>query len=79
MARILDYLAARGTPVVFIGFGDQAATVLGLAGITEGVRGRVGCVVRAHPADAAAVLALENPFVAANRMLGAMGAGPVSW
>ncbi|MCB1497940.1 MAG: uracil-DNA glycosylase [Bauldia sp.] len=79
VARILDYLAARGTPVVFIGFGDQAATVLGLAGITEGVRGRVGCVVRAHPADAAAVLALENPFVAANRMLGAMGAGPVSW
>ncbi|MCB1486286.1 MAG: uracil-DNA glycosylase [Bauldia sp.] len=79
MVRVLGHLAGRGRPVVFIGFGDQAAAALAEAGIAEGVAGEVGCILRAHPAYAAEVLALENPFLAANRMLGATGAAPVSW
>ncbi len=68
------------TPVVFLGFGDQAADALAEAGITEAdARPNVACILREHPARADAVLALENPFVACNRALVAMGAEPVSW
>jgi uracil-DNA glycosylase len=77
---VLAAVAARGSPVVFMGFGGQAADALAEAGITEGAaRLDIACILREHPARAEAVLALENPFVACNRALIAMGAEPVSW
>ena len=76
---VIRYLAARATPVVFIGFGGQAADALGAAGIGEGARGAVGCILREHPARGDAVLALENPFLLANRMLAAMGGAAIAW
>lgn len=80
VVAVLRYVAARGTPVVFMGFGSQAADVLAEAGVTEDdIRPHVACILREHPARAEAVLAFENPFVACNRALRAMGAEPVSW
>jgi uracil-DNA glycosylase len=76
---IARHLAARGTPVVFIGFGGQAADALHAAGIGEGVGGAVGCILREHPARGDAVLTPENPFLVANRMLAARGGSPVAW
>lgn len=80
VVAVLRHVAVRGVPVVFLGFGAQAAEALADAGITETAASRnVACILREHPARAEAVLALENPFVAANRALASMGAGPVSW
>jgi len=80
VTAVLRHVAARGTPVVFMGFGGQAADALAEAGITEAdPRPHVACILREHPARAEAVLALENPFVACNRALAAMGAAPVAW
>ena len=77
---VLRSVAARATPVVFLGFGSQAADALAEAGVTEAdARPNVACILRAHPARAEAVLALENPFVACNGALAAMAAEPVSW
>ena len=64
---------------MFIGFGGQAADALRAAGIGEGARGAIGSILREHPARGDAVLALENPFLLANRMLAAMGRGPIAW
>jgi uracil-DNA glycosylase len=80
VVAVLRHLATRGTPVVFLGFGAQAADALAEAGIAEGsAQPDVASILREHPARAEAVLALENPFVACNRALVAMGAAPVSW
>ena len=80
VVAVLRHLATRGTPVVFLGFGAQAADALAEAGIAEGsAQPDVASILREHPARAEAVLALENPFVACNRALAAMGAAPVSW
>jgi uracil-DNA glycosylase len=79
IAAVLRHLAASGRPVAFIGFGGQAAEALAAAGIREGTDGAVACILREHPARGDAVLALDNPFVLANRHLKAMGAGPVAW
>jgi uracil-DNA glycosylase len=80
VVALLRYVAARGAPVVFLGFGGQAAGALAEAGITEhDARPSVACILREHPARAEAVLALENPFVACNSALVSMGAQPVSW
>ena len=80
VTAVLRHVAARGAPVVFMGFGGQAADALAEAGITEtDSRPNVACILREHPARAEAVLALENPFVACNRALVSMGAQPVSW
>ena len=76
---VLRHLAERGTPVVFIAFGGQAAEALRSAGIVAGARGAIGCILREHPARGDAVLALENPFLIANRMLAAMGSEPIAW
>jgi len=76
---IIRHLAERGTPVVFIGFGGQAADALRAAGIGEGTTGTVSCILREHPARGDAVLALENPFLLANRVLAAMGGEQVAW
>lgn len=76
---VLIHLAGRGTPVVFVTFGSQAAEALVSAGLDRQGRKTVASVVREHPAFAQSVLALENPFVACNRHLVAMGAEPISW
>lgn len=79
MLQVLRHLAGRGSPIVFIGFGDVAAQTLALAGITEGRHALCACILRDHPARADAVLALENPFLLCNRYLETMGAKPVAW
>lgn len=68
MVRVLAGLARGGA--VFIGFGGQAADTLAAAGVPA-----AACILREHPARAAAVLALPNPFVEANRRL----TEPVAW
>ena len=45
----------------------------------RGRPGTIGCILREHPARGDAVLALENPFLVANRMLAAMGSAPIAW
>jgi uracil-DNA glycosylase len=84
VTAVLGHLARRGSPIVFIGFGGQAASALAGAGVAEtAVEERsarqVGCILREHPARGDEVLALPNPFVLANRYLQAMRAIPVSW
>lgn len=79
LLTVLRYLIARNSPIVVIGFGDQAASTLVKAGINQGKAGNVGCILREHPAFAESVFALENPFVASNRMLTEMGGAAVSW
>jgi uracil-DNA glycosylase len=79
IVAVLRHLADRGTPVVFIGFGGQAADALRAAGIVDGTRSTIGSILREHPARGDAVLALENPFLAANRMLAAMGSKAIGW
>ena len=80
MVRILRHLAARGTPVVFVAFGDAAAETLAAANIAAAYADAPAHVIlRPHPAQADAVLAQENPFVLCNRRLQAMGARPVDW
>lgn len=79
VAAVLRHLAGRGTPTMFMGFGSQAAAALRDAGIAEGVHGPVACILREHPARAEAVLALENPFVACNAALAALGVAPIRW
>ena len=81
---IARFLVSRGAPVVFVGFGQQAAETLAASGITETEeegtpRDNVVCILREHPARGDAVLALPNPFILANRRLAAVYAGPVSW
>ncbi|MCV9907870.1 uracil-DNA glycosylase [Brucella sp. HL-2] len=72
-------LAARGKPLVFLGFGDAAAQALKLAGIDETVGGNLRCVLRDHPARADEVLARPNPFILCNDFLEEMGAQPIAW
>lgn len=80
VVRVLGHLAARDTPVVFIGFGDVAAQALHDAGLGRSNAGATGRVIlRPHPAEADEVLAQENPFTVCNRRLRAMGAAPVDW
>ncbi len=80
MVRVLDHLARRRTPVVFLGFGDAVAETLAAASLSEagmGVDPHV--ILRAHPAAADAVLTQENPFTLCNRRLQAIGADSVDW
>ncbi|MCB1502396.1 MAG: uracil-DNA glycosylase [Bauldia sp.] len=80
LVAILRHLARRGAPIVFMGFGGQAADALAEAGIgPDRTPPGVASVIREHPAFAEKVLALENPFVACNRALVTLGAEPVSW
>jgi uracil-DNA glycosylase len=78
-AAVLRHLATRDRPIAFISFGSQAAAALADAGIAEGTNGRVASILREHPARGNEVLALENPFVLANRHLTALGAQPIAW
>ena len=80
MVRVLDHLARRRTPVVFLGFGDAAAETLAAVGLSEAGAGTDQRVIlRPHPAAADAVLMPENPFTLCNLRLQAMGARPVDW
>ena len=79
MIRVLSRLAGRGTPVVFIGFGDAAAEAIQAAGLSGADAGDERVILRPHPAEADRFLALENPFVLCNRRLRAAGAAPVDW
>ena len=79
MIRVLTHLAERGTPVVFLGFGDAAAETLRAAGLQEPDTSDERVILRPHPAQAREVLAQENPFALCNRRLRAMGAAPVDW
>ena len=79
MARVLDHLARRRTPVVFLGFGDAAAETLRVAGLDGSDAGDERLILRPHPATADEVLAQENPFVLCNQRLQVMGAVPVDW
>ena len=74
---VLHHIAARDLPVAFIGFGDQAASALAGAGVRDS--DSIACILREHPARGDAVLALENPFVLANRHLARHGTGPIDW
>lgn len=78
-AAILRHLAAAGQPIAFIAYGGQAARALADAGIAEGTHGATLAVIREHPARGNEVLALDNPFILANRHLRAMGAAPIEW
>ena len=79
MFRVLGRLAGRGTPVVFIGFGDAAAEAIQAAGLSGTDAGDARVILRPHPAEADRFLALENPFALCNRRLQAAGAAPVDW
>lgn len=80
VAEVLRFLAGRGTPTVFIGFGGQAADALAEAGIGPSAgHPTIACILREHPARGNAVLDKENPFVLCNRFLAGAGADPVSW
>ena len=79
IAAVLRTLADRGTPTVFMAFGGQAAQALAAAGLAEGIRGSNAVILREHPAFAEKVLALDNPFLACNAALAALGAAPIRW
>ncbi len=74
---VLQHLAARGAPVCFLAFGEQAAAVLAEAAVREG--DGIACILRDHPARGDAVLAMANPFVLTNRHLARHGAGEIRW
>lgn len=79
IVETLRLLAARGKPLVFLGFGDAAAQALKLAGIDETVGGHLRCVLRDHPAFADSVLSRPNPFILCNDFLEEMGSTPIAW
>jgi uracil-DNA glycosylase len=80
IAAVLRHLAARGKPVAFIAFGNQAADALAGAGIHPAISDPlIEVVIREHPARGNAVLSKENPFLLCNRFLTNAGARPVSW
>lgn len=80
LVAALRYLRDCGRPMVYLGFGDVAADTLARAGLAPGqAPNRQRVVLRAHPAAAAEVLAADNPFVACNRHLRAVGGVPVDW
>ena len=80
MVRVVEHLAGRGTPVVFIGFGDAAAETIRAADLGDSeADADPRVILRPHPAQAQEVLALENPFSLCNRRLRAMGAAAVDW
>ena len=80
LVRVLDHLARRAAPAVFIGFGDAAAGTLAAAGLGQSDAGSAGRVIlRPHPAAADELMVQENPFTLCNGRLQAMGGAPVDW
>ena len=77
---VLRHLAARCVPLVCIGFGDAAASLLRGADLDEAdPPAHVRVVFRPHPAAAGELFALENPFSLCNRHLESMSSTPVDW
>ena len=80
MLAVLRHLAARRTPLVCIGFGATAASILREAGLDESHgAGPLHAILRPHPAEADRLLAIENPFVRCNRLLRTTGGIPIDW
>ena len=80
LLAVLRHLAARPAPLVCIGFGGAAASLLGGAGLDEAdPPAHVRVVLRPHPAAAGELFARENPFSLCNRHLDSMDAAPVDW
>ncbi|MFO1060806.1 MAG: hypothetical protein U1E53_28010 [Dongiaceae bacterium] len=77
--RVLAHLAGSGGPLAILAFGGQAVAALAEAGIAEGTAGPVASVLRPHPAAGDALLAMENPFLLADRHLERLGSRPVAW
>lgn len=78
ICSVLRHLAQSGRPVVFMTFGDAAAECLTAAELGR-IEPPVFMISRPHPADADAILALENPFLVCNGFLEAAGERPVDW
>ena len=80
-AFIQTIIAARtGEACYARSFADAAAETLAAAVLSESDAGTDPRVIlRAHPAEADAFLALENPFTLCNRHLRTMGAAAVDW
>ncbi len=77
---VLRHIAGRGTPTVYLGFGDAAADTLARAGLTEAdQQNGQRVILRPHPAAADEILGQENPFVLCNRFLESVGGKPVDW
>lgn len=81
LLAVLRHLAARrGAPLVCIGFGDAAGSLLRGADLDEAdPPAHVRVVLRPHPAAAGELFALANPFSLCNRHLESMDAAPVDW
>ncbi len=77
LTAVLRYLASRGTPTVFIGFGEVAAQTIRCAGLSKGKCRRI--VSCPHPAFAEELLGAENPFLLCNAHLAEMGETPIDW
>ena len=77
MIRVIEHLAGRDAPVVFIGFGDAAAETLRAAEMNGADNDPI--ILRPHPAEADAFLAMDNPFTLCNRCLHAMSVPAVDW
>lgn len=75
--KIVDHFAKAGQTVVFMAFGDVAEDRFRQAGLDT--TGAPNVICRPHPADAEGILALENPFVACNRVFEAAGERPIAW
>ena len=80
LLAVLHHLAARHAPLVCIGFGDAAASLLRGAGLDEAdPPAHVRVILRPHPAAAGELFALANPLSLCNRHLESMDAAPVDW
>ena len=82
LLAVLRHLAAwRTAPLVCIGFGDAAASILAEVNLAdpESSNERQCVILRPHPAAAGELLALENPFPLCNRHLESVDAAPVDW
>lgn len=74
VVAVLKALAAQGTPVVCIGYGESAAGMIALAGLAANT-----CILRPHPAQGDKLLALPNPFDVCNQKLREMGSDAIAW
>ena len=79
-AFIQTIIAARtGEACYARSFGDAAAETIQAAGLKGPDASDERVILRPHPAEADAFLALENPFTLCNRHLRTMGAPAVDW
>jgi uracil-DNA glycosylase len=77
LRRVLAHLSGRGTPVVFLAFGGDAAAALAEAAVAPSAT--VTIITRDHPAAGDAVLARPNPLVMCNDALARVGMRDIAW